>query len=246
MFFGMDSALTPREIQDRLRSGAGVADVAAEAGVTPEEIEGFAVPILAEREHITDLARTAHVRRAGDSPAQRGLEAVITEELRARGVEPALRWDAVRVERRRWQVSATVADGDTTRVGVFNFDVTGRFSVAANPDARWMIGETPLPPVDEEAEPTLELDDDEPTSEVQVLHEMMSRYEETVAGYEDTIRALRDSMDRDADGRDRREPDQPPLVDDDRPAPRRRPKNSKKRAQVPSWDEIVFGEHRDS
>ena len=48
----MESALSPREIQTRLRSGATLAEVAAEAGVDEARLEGFAKPVLAEREHI--------------------------------------------------------------------------------------------------------------------------------------------------------------------------------------------------
>lgn len=38
----MSSGLTPREIQARIRAGASVAEVAEEAGVDAERIEGFA------------------------------------------------------------------------------------------------------------------------------------------------------------------------------------------------------------
>ena len=52
----MDSALSPREIQSRIRGGATLAEVATEAGVEPTRIEGFALPVLAEREHMTTTA----------------------------------------------------------------------------------------------------------------------------------------------------------------------------------------------
>ncbi len=330
----MDSSLTLREIQDRLRSGSSVEEVAAEAGVEPAELQGYAVPIIAERDHIADLARTANVRRAGDSPAHRGLEAVVTEQLRALDLDPRdVEWSAARVERRRWQVMATLSSEGENRRAVFNFDVDGRYSVAANEDARWMLGESPLPPLDLDTEPTLELteeerrarmapedeyddwdDEDDGPSEIDTLYEMMSTYEDTLSGYEDTLSMLRgfggdreayagprlvpdlpdDEADRtrDEDGPDedsryglghpagtarrtsrprdpqgtdepeeghreerrpsnraasrasaqrrpRSEGDQPPLVESDTPAPRRR--TPRKRAHVPSWDEIVFG-----
>lgn len=343
----MDSSLTLREIQDRLRSGSSVEEVAAEAGVEPAELQGYAVPILAERDHIADLARAANVRRAGDSPAHRGLEAVVTEQLRARGLDPRdVEWSAARVERRRWQVLAVLSAEHEQRRAVFNFDVDGRYSVAANEDARWMLGESPLPPLDLDTEPTLELteeerrarmapedepgtapedeyddwDDDEGPSEIDTLYEMMSTYEDTLSGYEDTLSMLRgfggereayagprlvpDLPDDDSDltgagdgpqedsryglghpagtarhtdqpqevaGQDehteddraegprrpsnraasraaaQRRPrpgtDQPPLVEGETPAPRRR--TSRRRAHVPSWDEIVFGSGSD-
>lgn len=299
----MDSTLTLREIQDRMRSGSSVEEVAVEAGVDVADLAGYAAPIMAEREYIAELACDSNVRRAGDSPAHRDLEAVVTEELRARGADPQqVVWDAARVERRRWQVLATVQDGQTTRHAVFNFDVDGRYSVAANEDARWMLGELPLPPVDLEAEPTVELtkeqrrarlaavegldddwgdDEEADPSDLQTLHDMMRNYEETVSGYEDTLSRLRGfggdretygapaarpgaaggsettaaadrtggSQARPASARTparRRpgpEPEQPSLVEGEAPAPRKRA--PRRRAQVPSWDEIVFGSGSD-
>ena len=52
----MDSALSPREIQARIRSGARVTDVADEAGVSVEDVEPFAVPVLAELDHVVSTA----------------------------------------------------------------------------------------------------------------------------------------------------------------------------------------------
>lgn len=281
----MDSTLSLREIQDRLRSGASVEDVAVEAGVEPAELAAYAGPILAEREYIAALARDSNVRRSGDSSAHRGLDAAVGEQLAARDIDPEeVVWDSCRVERRRWQVVASVQDGSTGRRAVFNYDVDGRYSVAANEDARWMLGEQPLPPIDTEAEPTLELTEEqrrarlaaearlegdwadaegEPSSpsDLQTLRSMMDDYEQVVSGYEDTVGMLRDSREPAAQRRATRtptgaqpsgataapsrrprqapEPEQPSLVEGDPAAPRKR--TPRKRAQVPSWDEIVFG-----
>ena len=54
----MDSALSPREIQSRIRSGATVEEVAVEAGVGVDQVEPFAVPVLAELDHIIEVAMT--------------------------------------------------------------------------------------------------------------------------------------------------------------------------------------------
>lgn len=331
----MDSSLSLREIQDRLRSGSSVDEVAVEAGVEPSELAAYAAPIMAEREYIASLGRESNVRRSGDSPSQRDLEAVVTEQLRARGLDPQeVVWDAARVERRRWQVLASVQEGETVRQGVFNFDVDGRFSVAANEDARWMLGEQPLPPMDREGEPTLELTeeerrarltliegveddwDDDPDagpSDIETLRAMMNDYEATVSGYEDTLRVLRGFGDEAgnredenrgprserpgrrqlgssaggqhgtgsaadpgtaragsgeqqgrtgssparpaasrAAARQRTMPPSPPPVGDAAPPPAPTPapaparkRTPRKRAQVPSWDEIVFGSGND-
>lgn len=70
----MNSALTPREIQSRIRAGESVEDVARAAGVSVDELDGFAEPVLAERDHMTELARVAQARRdSGPTPATRAV-----------------------------------------------------------------------------------------------------------------------------------------------------------------------------
>ena len=63
----MESALTPRQIQARLRSGESLDEVARAAGVPAEQISPFAGPVLAERAHLADWARASQVRRRGES-----------------------------------------------------------------------------------------------------------------------------------------------------------------------------------
>ena len=50
------STLAPRELQDRLRAGWSVAEVATSAGVSTEWVTRFAVPVLAEQAQIVDRA----------------------------------------------------------------------------------------------------------------------------------------------------------------------------------------------
>lgn len=138
----MESALRPRDIQARIRAGESLEAVAQAAGVPPEKIEPFAGPVLAEREHIAGLAQTNPVRRAGDAVAHRSLRAVVTDRLLSRGVDAdTVEWDAWRTEDRRWTVRLSYESGAAQRQADFNYDQTGRFSTAANDDARWLTGE---------------------------------------------------------------------------------------------------------
>jgi len=54
-----DSALTPREMQDRIRSGWTIEEVAAEAGVDLDWVRRFASPVFAELGRVIDRARQA-------------------------------------------------------------------------------------------------------------------------------------------------------------------------------------------
>ncbi|GAB3821539.1 septation protein SepH [Tessaracoccus terricola] len=146
----MDSALSPREIQARIRGGASVSEVAEEAGVDVERIRGFAGPVLAEREHMTRTALASTVRRRGDGTGHRKLADIITERLEARGIDAdEVSWDSWRMPDRRWALLGRIEDEDeaASRSAEFLFDPKGRFNVAANADGRWMIGEQ-LPGVD--------------------------------------------------------------------------------------------------
>lgn len=56
--------LTPREIQEQIRSGMSAADVASVTGMPVEHIERYEGPILAEREHIVNSALEVPVHTA--------------------------------------------------------------------------------------------------------------------------------------------------------------------------------------
>lgn len=58
------SALSPKQIQARLRAGASVDEVAKEAGVPLSRVERYAGPVLSERENVLDTIRAATLTRA--------------------------------------------------------------------------------------------------------------------------------------------------------------------------------------
>jgi len=169
----MESALSPREIQTRIRSGESVDDVARVAGVERDRVERFAAPVLAEREHIAGLALTSSARRRGETSSHRTLRGVLTERLLDRGVDvDTVEWDSYRLDDGRWAVTASYRSGDTPRQALFYFDLAGRYSVAGNDDARWVLGDSspsrgpqpgrrpPVPGENEDTEPTLDLSDE--------------------------------------------------------------------------------------
>ncbi len=158
----MNSALSPREIQSRLRAGASVSEVAAEAGVEVARIEGFALPVLAERAHMTRTALNASVRRRGDGSGHRRLGEIVRERLQARGLDAdTVEWDAWRQNNLAWRVVGLLDDHAASRAAEFVFDPKGRFSVADNADARWMVGESlPGSTTDPDNENTIDFNDE--------------------------------------------------------------------------------------
>ena len=135
-------ALTPREIQQRIRSGQSVADLVKVAGTNADRVEAFAAPVLAEREHIAALALASPVRRAGEPGSSRRLRQVVAERLLSRGLDIDLvEWDAWRRSDGRWIAQANYQAGGEAHVARFVFDSQAKFSVAEDDEARWLIGE---------------------------------------------------------------------------------------------------------
>ena len=173
----MESSLSPRDIQTRIRAGSTLEDVAKVAGLPLDRVERFAAPVLAEREHMARLAMASSVRRRGETSGHRSLRLAVTERLGARGVDlETVAWDSYRLSDGRWTVTADYRSGETSRHATFTFDASGRFSIAEDDEARWLLGEhsahqRPSPgrrrPVTaessdeaEDTEPTLDLSDD--------------------------------------------------------------------------------------
>lgn len=167
----MDSALSPREIQSRIRSGATVEEVAAEAGVGVDQVEPFAVPVLAELDHIIEVAMTCPVRRAGAAGSHRTLGTVISRVAKANSIpDEKITWRSWRHEDRTWALEATwpeTEDGAPS-AAMFRFDLKGRHTSPEDAGARWLVNDRspapaePLPDgaPDPDQEPTLDLNDE--------------------------------------------------------------------------------------
>ena len=103
-----ESALTPREIQARLRAGETAADVARAAGIPVERVERYEGPVLAERARVVQEARAALLPKdAGGAPG-RPLGEVVDARLMAGQDDPdSAQWDAWRRVDGIWLVQLT-------------------------------------------------------------------------------------------------------------------------------------------
>jgi len=172
----MDSALSPREIQARIRSGARVADVADEAGVSVEDVEPFAVPVLAELDHVVSTALDGPIRHRNNPSSRRSLRSVVDRVATKVGFDPDdLTWSARRLADRSWEVCARwhgeqgpadpLSDDPQSHVATFRFDQHTRRSRPLDAGARWLTDdrvsasrtrETENP----DEEPTVDLNDE--------------------------------------------------------------------------------------
>ncbi len=145
------AALRPRDIQARIRAGESPEAVAAVAQVPVERIMGYAVPVLAEREHVCEQARRSGLRRKHASGPGRLLGQVVDEQLRSTGLDPgSAAWDSWRRDETRWSVTVTASrNGEPA---TFLFDVPGRYVVAHDDGARRLVGDEPPLSVEPEAD----------------------------------------------------------------------------------------------
>lgn len=129
-------AMSPRDIQSRIRSGATAAEVAELSGLPLANVQRYEGPVLAEREYIAQQARKVEVaapapghdtyRAAfGDEPASLG--EMVAHRLTAHGIESStVEWDS-------WRRS----DGAWTVVARFETKPSSLESIGEEPPAMW-------------------------------------------------------------------------------------------------------------
>ena len=106
----LESRISPREIQNRVRAGESAEHVAQTAGVPVERVLRFVGPVLREREHVADQARRA--RLAGTNGPSPLLGDLVTAAAIRRSVDPdEIGWDSARREDHTWVVSTAWPDG---------------------------------------------------------------------------------------------------------------------------------------
>ncbi|MBT8159416.1 MULTISPECIES: septation protein SepH [Arthrobacter] len=129
-------AMSPRDIQSRIRSGATAAEVADMSGMLLANVQRYEGPVLAEREYIAEQARKVEVaapapghdayRAAfGDEPASLG--AMVAHRLTAHGIDSSsVEWDS-------WRRT----DGTWTVVARFDTKPGELESIGEEPPAMW-------------------------------------------------------------------------------------------------------------
>ncbi|WP_448642429.1 septation protein SepH [Geodermatophilus sp. URMC 63] len=122
----VDSALSPRVIQQRIRAGETPEQVAQASGTRVERIMRFAHPVLQERERIADQAREARVRLSEGAPSI-PLQQFLSERLRLLGADlDAVRWDAARSDDGTWVVTAAWQAGAKEGTTQWVYDLGAR------------------------------------------------------------------------------------------------------------------------
>jgi len=265
----MESSLSPRDIQTRIRRGESPDEVAAAAGVPVEQIIGFATPVLAEREYMCEQARKTPIRRKHVSGAGALLGVLVDENVAAGGASPDdVQWDSWRREDGRWTV--VVSPSNASQPATFLFDAKSRYVLPADEYAHDLVGDVSIPDSGDmaiadalreqaaAAAPAVE----EPTNEVVTDEDAVAPEEVAEREHHAAVSSIKEA-------RDRRVMEQMALSDDDEAEPSEvqrdteladieipiehdvavpdtLPRKKKhERRRVPSWDEIMFGGKED-
>lgn len=129
-------AMSPRDIQARIRSGSTAAEVAELSGIPLAKVQRYEGPVLAEREHVARQARRVEVAAPapghdvyrsvfGDQPASLG--EMVDHRLSAHGIDAAtVEWDS-------WRRP----DGSWTVVARFEAKAGGAAGIGEEPPAMW-------------------------------------------------------------------------------------------------------------
>lgn len=210
-----ESALTPREIQARLRAGETPEEVARIAGVPVTRVLRYAGPVISERERVVDEARAAVLTRPRHGPSAHRLGESIdlhlaaTPGLRAESVE----WGAHRREDGNWVVRLGFTARGRARTAEWLWSPAARIVSALDPLAVKLGHTTAVPPVPVERKPA--------------------------PAHQPARKAARKPAPRTA-----RKPAPKPARDDLVAAPQKagvRPAADGKRPSVPSWDDVLLG-----
>lgn len=266
----MESTLSPRDIQARIRRGESPDQVAESAGVPTEQIEAFAAPVIAERAYMADQARTTTIRRRHATGNGVLLGSAVDETLVTDGIAPEeADWDAWRREDGRWTVQ--VVTPGAAEPATFCFDAKSRYVLPDDETARLLVGDVALPDSADMA-----IADALRTEEVaQVVEEQLDEAIAEVDADDSAdnephalVHSLKEARDRRAleqlaltDADDETVQDEPADAGEEPVAESQHlmedeeaddhvavpdtvaPRNKKRpeRRRVPSWDEIMFG-----
>jgi hypothetical protein len=236
----VESPLRPKEIQDRIRAGETAEEIADAAGVPIERVRRFEGPVLAERAYRAEEAQRATVRQPGDSGPGRTLGDLVTEGLRATGVDPAdAEWDSRKRADGGWQVSLSFSSGSRPYLAEWVYDPHRRHVAPADDIAtRLCLPDAELPPPVAGPRPAAR-------ATVTPIGSRLGPAADSEQGRQAEQARVP------APGHARPPADQPESPPAAAAVPRERPARKaaggrSRRSSVPSWDEIMFGTSRPS
>jgi hypothetical protein len=227
----LQSQLTPREIQARVRAGQSVDEVSHAAGMAVDRVERYAGPVIAERQHVVEQAQRAPARRASAGKAPALLDLVDARLAEQRASRDTVEWDAWRGDDDRWTVRLSYLADGRARLATWVFDPRGRVLAPADDEARWLVDGSGA---DREV-------DAQPAAIRRLAAVPVAPGDEDPVGpsgcREDEVYV----RDADVGGKSPDSPAEPQEPHESIPARQVAAARSGRRPAVPSWDDIMFG-----
>lgn len=235
-------AMSPREIQARIRSGATTRELAEENGVTEARIERYAHPVLLERANIAELAKQSHpVRENG--PAKLTLWEILATAFATRGHDlTTATWDAYRDASNQWVVRVDWKAGLSDNHAEWSLNLHSTSSPTADP--RTPVAADLIDP--EFIQPVRSLtsvggsryaeDEDGESSDDHLEGEAESETRARSGNSDDGVsRRSQDDTDADSGG---------DLVAEEaekNPVAEESPRNRRRKAVTPHWEDVLLG-----
>ena len=248
-----EHVLTPREIQDAVRAGSTVEELATKSGESTDYLYKFANPVLEELEHMVAAALSVRVEIEPDrfnEVRHREFGELMLERLQNGGAS-STNWRASRTTPFTWEITASFETMGGTGEAVWTFDPR---AVSLSPENETAIGlssqsgfgDAPIPRLKAIVHPTVSPASSETkTSEVEPPTELLDAFRkrrEAAAAFAETEPlevedAFPDEVDEPFEALEVEdlEADSEPTID----------ASKKGRAPMPSWDEILFGARSD-
>jgi DUF3071 family protein len=148
---GSPAALSPRDIQSRIRSGESAEEVARIAGVPVDRVLRYAGPVLQERAMLAQHARRTRLRSS-----ERGatLAEIVDVRLSQHGVDAdGVSWDAYRRDDGTWRITASWASGKATAQAIWALDKARQVVTPDDDMAQFLSAERPAPLLGQEPVP---------------------------------------------------------------------------------------------
>jgi len=239
----LEGAVTPREIQARIRAGQSIDEVVDALGESRERVQRFAEPVLGERVYIAEQARASALRGAAEAGS---LGEIVAERLSAAGGK-AVDWDAWKGEDGGWVLVLVYSVDGRERTATFGYDAASRSVSPLDDDARRVstLGSSPV--VDLATRRESDKASDKATHEPaeQPAAEPVPAPDEPVEPVLATVTPVRPEAVVPLPAEEAVEPAPAPEPEPEAAPPKRPAAKGRKRASVPSWDEIVFGSKRE-
>ena len=155
----LPQTISAREIQHAVREGSSIEEIVASSGADEDLVRKFALPILAELNHIVKLARNVRLSLAGDrftEQTQVEFGSVMDERLITNKAKNS-KWYAIKSPEGDWLVSVSYIVSGSAGVATWSFDPKQLFLVPENESALQLSNGLPLSAMDA-AHPSTSLD----------------------------------------------------------------------------------------